>query len=373
MTDARIHLKEKLEKIGPSQLRQPVMVGLDGFVDYIIDVVKTRQDFDHYTPMDQMSQLGEMVLAMAGKSCNIEFVVRQSKLGGNGPIMANALAKAGMEVTYIGALGIPLDPVFQEFGALCKEVYSVAGPGYTDALEFHDGKIMLGKHYNLNGVTWANLVEKMGPAKLAGRLLQSNLVAMTNWTMLPFMTEIWKQIQTSVLREHGALDGFLFIDLADPAKRTKEDILEALRTLEKFSAWYRVILGLNGSEGYQVARVLGRSFPEGADLQEMAEFIFSQLDLHNLVIHPTRFAVAADSAGSYRVDGPFCPLPKLTTGAGDNFNAGFCLGKLLGLSVSEALLCAVSSSGFYVRNGESATLGGLVQLLEAWCNNTLDA
>ena len=31
------------------------------------------------------------------------------------------------------------------------------------------------------------------------------------------------------------------------------------------------------------------------------------------------------------VDGPFTAKPLITTGAGDHFNSGFCLGRLLGL------------------------------------------
>ena len=35
----------------------------------------------------------------------MELVTQRIKLGGNGPIMANALASAGVEVNYLGALG----------------------------------------------------------------------------------------------------------------------------------------------------------------------------------------------------------------------------------------------------------------------------
>ena len=52
----------------------------------------------------------------AGKSTNVEMVTQVVKLGGNGPIMANALAAFGVKVTYLGSLGYPtLHPVFEEF------------------------------------------------------------------------------------------------------------------------------------------------------------------------------------------------------------------------------------------------------------------
>ena len=77
--------------------------------------------------------------------------------------MANALASFGMKVTYLGNLGYPnLHPVFADF-AKHAEVHSIAEPGHTDALEFEDGKIMIGKDSSLNEVNW----QISGPASAA--------------------------------------------------------------------------------------------------------------------------------------------------------------------------------------------------------------
>jgi len=97
-----------------------------------------------------ISQLAERLAAAAGRSANVELVSQLTKLGGNGPIMANALASFGLKVTYLW------NPRLPEFApGLCglanrAEVHSIAEPGCTDALEFEDGKIMLGKHQSLN-------------------------------------------------------------------------------------------------------------------------------------------------------------------------------------------------------------------------------
>ena len=110
-----------------------------------------------------IAQLAERLAAAAGRSTNIELVSQLTKLGGNGPIMANALASFGLKVTYLGILGYPnLHPVFADF-AKRAEVHSIAEPGYTDALEFDDGKIMLGKHQSLKQMNWENI--KAGSAR----------------------------------------------------------------------------------------------------------------------------------------------------------------------------------------------------------------
>src|SRR5881396_3631478 len=91
-------------------------VGLDGFVDEILHVVDKRIDAQSYERVPSIARLAERIAEAAGKSTNIELVNQFTKLGGNGPIMANALARLGIKVTYLGALGYPnLHPVFNGF------------------------------------------------------------------------------------------------------------------------------------------------------------------------------------------------------------------------------------------------------------------
>src|SRR5271155_3232497 len=129
--------------------RLSAFVGLDGFVDEILHVVDKRESAEVYQRLPTIAQLAARLAAAAGKSTNVELVNQITKLGGNGPIMANALAAFGLKVTYLGILGYPnLHPVFEGF-AKRAEVYSIAEPGATDALEFEDGKVMIGKHSSL--------------------------------------------------------------------------------------------------------------------------------------------------------------------------------------------------------------------------------
>ncbi|HEX4647089.1 MAG TPA: hypothetical protein VH598_15915, partial [Verrucomicrobiae bacterium] len=164
-------------------------IGLDGFVDEIIHVVDKRDNAETFQRLPTIAKLAERLAGAAGQSTNIELVNQLTKLGGNGPIMANALASLGIKVTYLGTLGYPsLHPIFQQF-ATRAEVYSIAEPGHTDALEFDDGKIMLGKHYPLKEVTWANIKARFGLEKFAARFNSADLVGFVNWTMLPYMSD----------------------------------------------------------------------------------------------------------------------------------------------------------------------------------------
>jgi hypothetical protein len=332
-------------------------IGLDGFVDEIISVVDKRLDKDRYEPVKTITAYGQKILRAAGESSNYELLVKQMKLGGNGPIMANALAAMGMAVTYIGNLGFPtIHPVFAEFTQRAR-VFSIAEPGHTDALEFEDGKLMLGKHQSLGEITWQNLMLRVGDSQLKTLVLGSKLIGMVNWTMLPFMSDIWSKLQSEILADAPKGNRTLFIDIADPEKRTRQDLADALKIISKFQGYANVILGLNLKESGEVGGVLGVKVsgdPEGA-IQETARGIRKSLNIGCVVIHPRKGAAAATAEESAQFAGPFVEQPLISTGAGDHFNAGFCLGRVLGLSLEESLCSGVGTSGYYVRTALSPT------------------
>ena len=348
--------------------RLTAFVGLDGFVDEILHVVDKRDSADSFQRLATISKLAERVAAAAGKSTNIEIVNRVTKLGGNGPIMANALASFGLKVTYLGNLGWPdLHPVFADF-AQRAEVYSIAEPGHTDALEFEDGKIMLGKISSLRDVSWSNIQSRFGRDPFAAKFGTADLVGFVNWTMLTHMNEIWEAVLREICPAMNGKRRLMFFDLADPEKREPEDIRQALRTLAQFEKFFDVILGLNEKEGYEIGDVLGLDTrdhsPDG--LGKLAGEISRCVPVGTLVIHPVSYALAVSKSEVLMVEGPFTPKPVITTGAGDHFNSGFCLGKLLGLDNRQSVLTGVTTSGHYVRTGQSPTITDLVKMLRSW-------
>jgi sugar/nucleoside kinase (ribokinase family) len=350
----------KLSRIG-------VLVGLDGFVDTILHVVDKRESVDKYTRLTRMTEFGKRIQAAAGDSANMEMVTQMVKLGGNGPIMANALGSFGFGVQYIGNLGeAAIHPVFDDFARMAK-VTSIADPGFTDAVEFDDGKLMFGKHETLRDVNWKNLISHLPEEKLVTLFGKMSLLAFVNWTMLVELDGILKKLVTRVMPKLKGKDRRVFFDLADPAKRTREDIASVLKTISRFQKHARVILGLNFSEGQQIGEVLGIKpcKNNGEAVAAHAAQILGKLKIDTVVIHPTAFAAAANAGGATHVAGPYVAKPTITTGAGDHFNGGFCLGCLLGLDLAGSLQTGVATSGFYVRNAKSPTARELEKFLRS--------
>ncbi|MFW6306104.1 MAG: hypothetical protein ACOC1N_01815 [Bacillota bacterium] len=353
------------------------VIGVDGFVDEIIHVVNTRENVEEYTRLKTITDLGERILKAAGLSTNIELVPVQVKLGGNGPILANALVEYGNKLTYMGALGKPdIHPVFKDMAERCEKVISVANPGHTDAIEFEDGKLMLGKLESLKDINWDNIKNEVSIEDLADLLNKTDLLGLENWTMVPYMNGIWEGMIEEVfpLIEDDGKRRIAFFDLADPEKRTNEAIMEALKILERFSPTFKVILGLNKKEAIEIAEVLSLEIDTDSngdvDLEDLTTKVAEGLDIYCLVVHPVDKASAYCEGEYFETVGPYTPNPKLTTGAGDNFNAGFCLAQSLGLPVQLSLVMGVSTSGFYVRNAKSPTKEGLLDFLDTWSKET---
>ena len=80
------------------------LIGLDGFVDQIVRVVDKLQADGSATYITKIEALARRIQAAAGKSTKFDLSVQQTKLGGNGPIMANALAQFSLPLTCLGNL-----------------------------------------------------------------------------------------------------------------------------------------------------------------------------------------------------------------------------------------------------------------------------
>jgi sugar/nucleoside kinase (ribokinase family) len=364
--DLRAQCAQKLLAQQDRVARMSAFVGLDGFVDEILHVVDKRESAEAYQRLTTIAQLAARLAAAAGKSANIELVNQITKLGGNGPIMANALAAFGLKVTYLGLLGYPnLHPVFHDF-AQRAEVHSIADPGTTDALEFEDGKIMVGKHVSLKQVTWENIQARFGRECFAEKFGGSDLVGFVNWTMLPYMSDVWASILQEICPTMKGPRRALFFDLADPEKRTRADIERALDLIGQFEKYFDVILGLNEKEAHEIGEVFGLK-PAAATPEALVDFgllLAKRLQAGTLVIHPVSYAVAISQGKAAMAVGPFTPKPLITTGAGDHFNSGFCLGRLLGLDNQMGVLVGVTTSGYYVRTAHSPSIAQIAAAMQ---------
>ncbi len=374
--DKRVELSKALQTKKPEELN--MILGFDGFVDEIIHVVDKRLDSENFTRIETIEALGHRIVKASGLSTNIELVPTIKKIGGNGPIMCNALSKHNSKISYMGALGYPsIDDVFKVMEEKV-DLYSFATNGHTDALEFDDGKLMLGKMQSLNDVTYENLLKAVGEDTFVEMLSNTDLFANVNWSMLPNLTDLWAKVADNLLPKLPKRDKlpYFFVDLADPEKREDDEIKSALNMLKRYTDNFLVVLGLNKKEAYDIANVFDLFDNESLEhmqvsLEDLNLALQQHLGINCVVIHPVDRSCCVIDNEFYLEMGPYISKPKLSTGAGDNFNAGFMLGLLLGLKPDEALLTGMSTSGFYVRNAKSPEFEELYTFMKDWAEEKI--
>jgi hypothetical protein len=345
----------------------PVVAGFDGFVDTIVHAVSERHSATEYTRVPTLRAFSEKILAAAGgRNMNIEMVPKLTKIGGNGPILANALAHFGVPVTYIGCLGLPeLHPVFTEFSQKIT-TFSIAEPGYSDAIEFNDGKLICGKQQAVSEVTWQSVLEQLPIEQLVDLVRPAGLIAFLNWGIVFSMTDMMNEFLHHIGPHVSDRRLPFFIDTADPSKRSETDTRRFVETLPRLAAKFNVYLGFNLRESAFIARAVGLSARSDRipDVLTYTGELRDRLGVDALIIHWSRNAVACDTNSAVSVEAEHTENPQISTGAGDHFNAGFCLGLLLGGGLLVNLRLGVATSGFYVRKARSPSVEDLISFIK---------
>jgi sugar/nucleoside kinase (ribokinase family) len=353
-----------------------VVTGFDGFIDEMITLVAERRSLDDFTAVADIATFGSLISSAAGHSSLREIVVNAVHPGGCAVNLADGLASLGVTVDCFATLGDPPHPAFGGIAEKCRGFHSWGRePGRTLAFEFNDGKQMFSSVKQLAEFTPESVRGFLTDGAFAKACAGAHVIAITDWSLYPHMTAVWRMLQGGVFAGLVHKPHF-FIDLVDPSSRSADDIREMAATLRGFENTGPLTLGLNGNEANILCRLHDLpAAPTDASVQDahrQADALRERLEISRVVVHRIPFAVSASADGGFAQPGPFCPHPKKSTGAGDRFNAGFCLALALGLGDAEALALGCASAGFFVRHARSANHGELVGFLNSWSAGTMD-
>ncbi|GAB4323421.1 MAG: hypothetical protein Kow0069_28540 [Promethearchaeota archaeon] len=350
-----------------------VVLGFDGYVDRLYQLVERRDDPTSFAAMESMLTLADRVAATAGSSCNLERVLKKKIAGGFAPNVARCLAHLGFPVDLVGMLGLPEpDPLFTEFPDVV-ELHTIGNPGETVALEFADGKVMLTDFGPINELTWEDLLSRLGGVeRLAEMLERADALGQGHWSLVPAMNQFWERLQGEVvpsLSDATIRRMVLLVDPADLKKRSRADVRSMLKLLRGFEdAGLSCCLSLNDREAADVASAL-ESVGDAStreELHDVGRKINSVADLSLLVVHDPHFATASTRDRHVLVQEGFTAKPKFTTAAGDHFNGGLLAGLLLGLAPEEALAVGNAVTAIFVRTGASPDLVATCAFLERY-------
>ncbi len=356
-----IILTALLKQLDQVNLTSQALIGLDGYIDKIQHPVQSinEKGKEFYPSLDSF---GQHIQHAAGKSTQVELHSQIIKPGGNAPIMAHALATLGIKNTCLGTFGEPdIEEIFKSLHPDCQ-LLSVGKPAETNALEFTDGKLILSEVSAFNDLDWNHVTSIIKLEHLQKISRQVGLIALVDWCNLPHATTLWQGVLTDLLLTQQENRPAIFFDLADPSKKSDHDILEILQLINAFGKKTDVTLGLNENEAIQIYQTICRANDQSSDLidlRDIGAYIFKQLDIRFVLIHPIDSCYLFSQNETNHLHGRIVKSPKVSTGGGDNFNAGFCFGQLAGFSTEDSMRLAMATSGAYVQNGRSPDLGEL--------------
>jgi len=360
---------EKLNENISNPCPEKAWIGFDGFVDKIQKIIKiqTPENTEYFK---QISDFGQLILDSAGKSAGIGISTIEVKLGGNGPLMANSLAAAGIQNYCVGAMGYPdLHPAFKHLNPNCK-INSYAFPAETDALEFQDGKIMLNHSGVFRIVDWKLMKERLGMNFFIRSCTESKLIALVDWANLAHCTKIWEEFANEVHANIPNSDRLFFFDLADPTKKGVDQLIEVFKIIGKYRKFGKVVLGLNENEALKVHAAFEYKAFENQNkeynLAQIGKKVFENIDVDWLFIHPTNRSLGISKDSCFELPGKYISNPIISTGGGDNFNAGLCFGLLNNFSIEESMVYAMATSGAYVSMGYSPTVAEVLKYIKNW-------
>ena len=352
----------KLSRISNSD--RNAFLGFDACIDYIIRIVREKKDNEITGYFTESSQFGEFLINLNNKSCGVELQTKLSKIGGNMVITGNALGNLGIGVECVGTFGLPdIQSVFRTMSPNCS-LHTIADTISATALEFANSKVVMFDPGPYNSLTWERIKEILGIEKIKQLISGKQLVSFLNWSEIENSSLIWKGILEEILPSimQSGQKPFFFTDFSDCSRKSKSDIQFAIDLLGRFRNYFRVVLSLNQNEADLVSKAL--DLEECGSDEDFIRKLFALSKTDILVIHRTNDALAYDGISYTKCETFFCKEPKLLTGGGDNFNAGFCYSLFHYFDLFQSLLVANAVSGSYVKTGESPNVETLINFLE---------
>lgn len=337
-------------------VHKKVTVGFDGYVDRITRVMRSQDE-----QFATLTEFGQYIQGRANRSGSLEVRTVAEKAGGNMPVFSQALSELGVSIHCIGAMGYPeVLPVFQPLARKCT-LESVSDPGYCQALEFDDGKLMLADNEGIEKLDFKLVLDRLGEEHLMELLKGSDMIALLNWSEMKESLSIWRGLAENFFPRLPKGEKSLFIDLSDCTGRAPVDIQEVIQLIVGFGRQFDVSISFNRNEAERVAEVGELKWNS---TEELVLGLRRFLGCQRLVLHLVDGCYCAGEDGLHIQPNRYIEHPVLSTGGGDNFNAGFAYGLLCGMDCDGCVRIANNVASFYVAHGHSPNPGELAEWME---------
>lgn len=342
-----------------------IVLGFDGFVDIIHEMVDNRHSADEYDRIESLQSLGERILSSADQNSSqtIEWVPKSTGPGGFTVHCAKALRALNTDVELIGTFGQPIgDPFVSSFSQEC--LWSVGEPTETHAIEFGDAKLILINSRTQLVLGWSHLVERLGSDELVAAVDGCDVLGIGTWGKIPNSPSIWHGLCDYVFPCLEDPPADLLLDVGNVRMLDGQAIIDGAERLQKLNATVPVTVSANRGETNHLAAQLFGQKP--TSFHEAAVTARNALGVSRFIGHNDSRVVLATSAGATHISTPVVDDPAMLLSAGDKFNAGIIHGLSVGLRSQALLYAGDAVAGFFVKHGRVPTLDEVQAHLDAY-------
>jgi len=179
-----------------------VVFGFDGFVDQVREVVADRRDPETHDRLDELAGFSERVAASveADSSLSFEWIQRGTRTGGHTCHLGRAFGKWG-SIPFSSGCTATLCWIPSTASSPTTSSTPLGEPGYTDAVEFDDGKLLLIENGDSMELDWDRLCDRVGRETLATRLDGARLFGAGYWAetlnlpdLLSGLRDLWPEL-----------------------------------------------------------------------------------------------------------------------------------------------------------------------------------
>lgn len=350
----------------PSSIdREKVVFGFDGVVDRIRRVIETRSGPEEFETMNSMTQFSSRIEESSdlNTSCSIEWQDCGRRAGGHTSHLGRAMEQLGCKPTLIGTFGDPpLETFTREYER--AELLSLGKAATTDAVEFHDGKVLLSNTGSLATLDWEAICDAVERNTLASRIDRTRVFGIGYWATILQLPSILEGINDELWPRLRDPPERILFDPADIRRLSETTIEDGIEAINRLDDTVPVTVSSNRTETLRIASLFKDI--SGDSLAEAARVAREGLGVSKFAVHTPTEAISVTEMNEDQIEIPYEPEPELTTSAGDHFNAGLILGRLAGLDDGAQLVTGAGVAGYFIRNANPPTYEQLCGFIDEY-------
>jgi sugar-specific transcriptional regulator TrmB len=344
-----------------------VIVGFDGYIDYIRSLVGERKSPRMYDEIGEFDTLREMITRASAqdKTLQFEWVESRRLPGGHTAHVGQVLDTVGYDTQLVGFFGQPIRDEFSE--AFDDDaLLSLGQPTVTEYLQFGDGKVLFTDSEGHQALNWETLREYVPLEDIADQLDETDLVSIGGWALIPEISTIWEGMYEQVYPLLSSPPDDIVVCTSDVQRLRETTLRSDLESLRILDDAIPVTVVSTSEQAAHLGDVLLSGDRGKRALPATAESLRREIDVSRFAVTSAKESVLAGPDGSQRIRSALISDPAEEGTFEDHFSAGIALGRAESLSDGSTLALGSAVASYFKQYQETPSLSDIRTFLDTY-------